>query len=300
MIRVSRALSPTVGFTLLASVLSARPPARLSAQVKASERAIATQTVDGTVIEVAFGRPALRGRTAFGGVIHWGEMWTPGANFATTIRFSRDVKVGGKPVPAGTYSIWLVPAAQGDWTFHLHPDPGLYHLQRPKPSDMLLSLAVTPATTSAVERLTWSFPAFRRDGATLQFEWGTTAIPIDIAVRPTILDRPLVTREQVAPYLGTYHAWVFGEHGDSTDISQRIEFDSGRIRGAFLKSGRPFQLIPTGKPHEFWFETHDATGPVEFELASTVVFTVDGNGRATGFTMKAIEQALWMRGTRID
>jgi len=74
----------------------------------------------------------------------------------------------------------------------------------------------------------------------------------------------------------------------------------GRLRGAFIESGRPFELVPTGKPHEFWFETHDSTGPVEFELASTVVFSVDSNGRATGFTMKAIEQPLWMRGTRID
>jgi hypothetical protein len=270
------------------------------AQVKASERAIATQTVDGTIIEVAFGRPALRGRTAFGGVIHWGEMWTPGANFATTIRFSRDVKVGGKPVPKGTYSIWLVPAAEGDWTLYLHADSGLYHLQRPKPSEMFFSLSVAAATAPAVERLTWSFPELRRDGATLQFQWGTTAIPIDIAVRPTILDRPLLTPEQVAPYLGTYTTWLFGEHGDSTDISQRLGFDGGHLRGSFLKSGRPFELVPTGKPHEFWFESHDATGPVEFELASTVVFTVDAAGRATGFTMKAIEQPLWMRGTRIE
>ena len=285
---------------LAASVLSAGPPARLSAQVKASERAVAAQTVDGTVIEVAFGRPALRGRTAFGGVIHWGEMWTPGANFATTIRFSREVKVGGTPVPAGTYSIWLVPVAQGDWTFHLHRDPGLYHLQRPNPSDMLLSLAVTPATAPTAERLTWSFPAFRRDGATLQFQWGTTAIAVDIAVRSTILDRTPVTREQVMPYLGSYAAWLFGERGDSTDIDHRLVFDAGRLRGSFDKSGRAFDLIPTGKPHEFWIEMHDATGPVEFELASTVVFAVDGKGRATGFTMKAIEQPLWMRGTRID
>jgi len=119
-------------------------------------------------------------------------------------------------------------------------------------------------------------------------------------VRPTILDRPALTREQVAPYLGTYSAWVFGEHGDSTDISQRLVFDAGHLRGSFLKSGRPFELIPTGKPNEFWFETHDAKGPVEFELASTVVFTIDQSGRANGFTMKAIEQPLWMRGKRID
>jgi hypothetical protein len=273
-------------------------PGVVEAQVKASERGSVVQTVDGTVMEVEFGRPALRGRTSFGGVVHWGEMWTPGANFATTIRFSRDVKLGGTPVPAGKYSVWLVPAAQGDWTFHLHRDPGLYHLQRPKPADMFMSLSVTPTTAAPVERLTWSFPEFRREGATLRFQWGAPVLSFDIAVNPTIRERPALTHGQVAPYLGSYTVWLFGEHGDSTDISQRLAFENGRLRGAFIKSGRPFELVPTGKPHEFWFESHDATGPVEFELASTVVFTVDGAGRATGFTMKAIEQPLWMRGTR--
>jgi hypothetical protein len=269
-------------------------------QVKASERGISAQTVDGTVIEVEYGRPALRGRIPFGGVIHWGEMWTPGANFATTVRFSRDVKLGGSPVAAGKYSIWLVPAAEGDWTFYLHRDAGLYHLQRPRPGDMFLALRVKPAEAAPVERLTWSFPEFSREKATLRFQWGPTALSLEVAVRPTIDDRPALSRDQVAPYVGEYAVWLFGEGGDSTDISQRLTFQNGRLRGAFIKSGRPFELIPTGKPHEFWFESHDATGPVEFELASTVVFTVDGAGRATGFTMKAIEQPLWMRGTRIE
>jgi len=291
-LRITRACA----FGLFALAL---PPAA-EAQVKASERGISAQTVDGTVIEVDYGRPLLRGRIPFGGVVPWGEMWTTGANFATTIRFSRDVKLGGAPVAAGKYSIWLVPAAEGDWTFYLHRDPLLYHLQRPQPGDMLLALPVRPAEAPPVERLTWSFPEFSRENATLRFQWGATAISLEIAVRPTIAERPPVTREQVAPYVGTYAVWLFGEHGDSTDISQRLTFDNGRLRGTFIKSGRPFQLIPTGEPHEFWFETHDATGPVEFELASTVVFAIDDAGRATGFTMKAIEQPLWMRGTRLE
>src|SRR5439155_9636490 len=72
-------------------------------QVRASERGSVSQIVDGTSIEVNYGRPRLRGRIAFGGVVHWGEMWTPGANFATTIRFGKDVKFSGRAVPAGRY-----------------------------------------------------------------------------------------------------------------------------------------------------------------------------------------------------
>ncbi len=79
------------------------------AQVRTSERATVSQTIDGTVIEIDYARPRLRGRTSFGGVVHWGEMWTPGANWATTLRVSRDVRLDGHLVPAGEYSVWFVP-----------------------------------------------------------------------------------------------------------------------------------------------------------------------------------------------
>src|SRR5262245_15914821 len=92
-------------------------------QVRASERGRVSQVVDGTWIELDYGRPRLRGRTAFGEVVHWGEIWTPGANFATTIRFGKAVKVSGHSVPAGRYSMWLRPTEQ-EWTLFLHRNSG--------------------------------------------------------------------------------------------------------------------------------------------------------------------------------
>src|SRR5512138_77827 len=71
-----------------ASVLALAGVAQLGAQVRASERGSVSQTVDGTVIEVDYGRPRLKGRIPFGGIVHWGEVWTPGANSATTLRVS--------------------------------------------------------------------------------------------------------------------------------------------------------------------------------------------------------------------
>ncbi|HEX5817332.1 MAG TPA: DUF2911 domain-containing protein, partial [Gemmatimonadales bacterium] len=62
------------------------------AQVRASERAEVKQTVDGTTITVNYARPRLRGRTdVFGTQVPWGEIWTPGANEATTLAVSKDV-----------------------------------------------------------------------------------------------------------------------------------------------------------------------------------------------------------------
>src|SRR6476469_4586913 len=67
------------------------------AQIRASERGSVSQTVDGTVITIDYGRAQARGRDSlFGKVVTRDEIWTPGANQSTTFETTRDVTVGGR------------------------------------------------------------------------------------------------------------------------------------------------------------------------------------------------------------
>jgi hypothetical protein len=78
-------------------------PAPGAAQIRASELGTVSQTIDGTTIAIEYSRPRARGRDSlFGGVVHWGEHWTPGANWATTFDVNHDIEVNGKPVPVGS------------------------------------------------------------------------------------------------------------------------------------------------------------------------------------------------------
>ena len=91
---------------LTAGVLSVLVPGA-EAQIRASERATVSQTVDGTVITVDFARPRRRGRAqVFGEEVKWEEIWTPGANMATTLELSKPVQINGHPVAKGKYSVW--------------------------------------------------------------------------------------------------------------------------------------------------------------------------------------------------
>jgi hypothetical protein len=135
-------MSRLAGFTLVAIAAGALPCA---AQVRASERALIRQTVDGTELEVDYARPRTRGRAAlFGGQVHWGEVWTPGANAATTLRVSRDVIVNGHELAAGRYSVWLIVREEGDWTVLFDTDTTRFHTQRPEPDSVPLRFDVTP------------------------------------------------------------------------------------------------------------------------------------------------------------
>lgn len=168
---------------LAAALLLALAPAGAGAQRRVSEAASTSQTVAGTRLTVEYYRPVARGRTGlFGEVVRWGEVWTPGANWATTLEASRPVRVNGQPLAAGKYSLWMVVREQGDWTVLFHPTARRFHTQRPDTAEAVLRLTVPPREAPHLEVLTWSFPAVSRRGTTLQMQWGTTVIPLEVTV----------------------------------------------------------------------------------------------------------------------
>ena len=99
---------------LLASAAAAlgQPSLTLPQQ---SARATASQTVGLTEISIVYHRPAINQRKVWGGLVPWNEVWRAGANENTTIQFSTPVSLGGKPLPAGTYGLHMIPT-EGDWT----------------------------------------------------------------------------------------------------------------------------------------------------------------------------------------
>ena len=75
-------------------------------------------TVDGVDLTVNYGSPSVNNRTIYGDLVPYGKVWRTGANEATRITFGQDVKVGteGTMLPAGTYSLFTLPADRDNWT----------------------------------------------------------------------------------------------------------------------------------------------------------------------------------------
>src|SRR4051812_29853453 len=114
------------------AVIAATSSAAL-AQIRASELASVSQTVDGTRITIEYSRPRVRGRKQLFGtkLIEWNEVWTPGANYATTLETNRDITLSGHAVPKGKYSVWMVVRQKRPWTFVLDPRARLFHMAHP-------------------------------------------------------------------------------------------------------------------------------------------------------------------------
>jgi len=182
-------------------------PAHATAQA-ASESATFTQTISGTEIEIAWSRPSLRGREViFGRQVPWGEVWTPGANRATTIRFSNDVVVSGTPVPAGRYSVWLRVLESEPWRLAFHADTTLFHTAHPPIDEAVVHVGIERDRSADLqESLEWDIDRIRIDGADLIMHWGRDRVVLPLEIDPGI---ELVTSaEEAEPLVG---AWMYDD-----------------------------------------------------------------------------------------
>lgn len=73
------------------------------------------------IARVIYGRPLKNGRVIFGGIIKYSDLWRLGANEATEIEFFRNVKIGGRTVPKGRYTLYSIPE-ENKWTLIVSRD----------------------------------------------------------------------------------------------------------------------------------------------------------------------------------
>lgn len=242
----------------------------------ASEEATFTQVISGTEIEIEWSRPSLRGREViFGRQIPWGEVWTPGANMATTIRFSKDVVLSGTPVPAGHYSVWLRVLESEPWRLALHADTALPHSAHPPIEEAVLHVSVERGRTEDLqESLEWDIDRIRLDGAELVMHWGFDRVMIPMEVESGIaLATPA---EEAQPLLGD---WVYDDRPGLPTPEQIERFTEGDSENP---TARYFAVMfDEPRPRPIRIEYDEATGLVHFvdklnEAAEAAFYSADG------------------------
>jgi len=230
--------------TLLTAVIAQSLAGQASA-VEASERALVRQAISGTVVEIDYARPSVRGRDPiFGGQVPWGHVWTPGANRATVLRVSKDVTLQGVALPAGAYSLWLEVLESGPWTLVVHPDTLRSHGHHPEVHEGVIAVPVEPElTANSTETLSFDFQRVRGRGARIEFRWANTLVPIELGVDPGFVTT--VAADVAAPVVGEWiwddrmSPWFYSpediEQGlanaESPDWwKKRLEFERDRVR----------------------------------------------------------------------
>jgi len=134
---------------------------------------------DGKTITVDYSSPRMKGRKIFGGLVPYGQVWRAGANEATTFVTDTNLGVGGKDVPAGSYTIFAIPDPD-KWTLIISKKTGEWGVPYPgQENDLLRSDMKVSKTSAPVENFTIGFDQ-PGGTCTLRMEWENTRATVDI------------------------------------------------------------------------------------------------------------------------
>jgi hypothetical protein len=173
------------------------------AQIKApqpSPEASIKQAVGLSDVEIVYSRPGAKGRTVFGDLVPFGEVWRTGANSSTKITLSDKVMLGGKEVPAGTYALYTLPG-QDEWTVIVHKYLENWGAGGYDQTQDLTRFTVKPIKTGdTYETFTIDFSNFTTSTAMLNMMWENTKISFEIKtptddmvekqIKATLVDGP--------------------------------------------------------------------------------------------------------------
>ena len=141
----------------------------------ASPKAEVSGTLGTAKVKIVYHQPSMRGRKVMGGLVPYGEVWRTGANDATTIEFDKAVKVEGKDLAAGTYSLFTIPG-ETEWTIIFNKDVKQWGAYSYKKDDDVLRVTVKPKKLSAaVETFVITV-----GGDQIELKWETTSVPVKI------------------------------------------------------------------------------------------------------------------------
>ena len=128
------------------------------------------------IVKVIYSRPQLKGRD-LAKLAPPEKVWRTGANEAVEITFYKDVVFGGKAVKAGTYSMFVIPSLDGDWTIIINGAKnvwGSYYYKQDQ--DVVRVSGSVSKTDKNIEAFSMMFD----NEMTLKMGWGKTVISVPI------------------------------------------------------------------------------------------------------------------------
>ncbi|MFI5186971.1 MAG: DUF2911 domain-containing protein [Chitinophagales bacterium] len=142
---------------------------------------IQDKATEPVLARVIYSRPQKNGRIIFGDLVEYGKVWRLGANEATEIEFYKSVKIDGKKITKGRYTLYAIPNVD-NWTIILNKDVdtwGAFKYDAQK--DILRTAVPVQKLNESVEALAMTFEK-TNNGCNLVIAWENikTSLPISL------------------------------------------------------------------------------------------------------------------------
>jgi hypothetical protein len=148
----------------------------IQAQGKKKSPSMTTEgKVGETMITINYHAPSVRDRVVFGELEEFGKVWRAGANDATTIEFSNDVKINGKELKAGKYAFFTTPMEKGAWPIIFNSEYKQWGAYKINPDLNVLKGEAKVTKIEPMEVLKYSISE-----GMIHLEWSTTRISFEV------------------------------------------------------------------------------------------------------------------------
>lgn len=167
------------------------------------------QEIGLTEFFVRYSRPSVKGRKGdiWGELVPYGQVWRAGANEATTIEFSSDVKINGKPLKKGKYAIFVIPQKKGDWTFIFNTAVDSWGKEAYNEANDVLRVNATVEKSTFQETLAYDFDKILENEATFILRWECKLARITIQVN-TVEEAKKNIAEAISKYPNDWQVLV--------------------------------------------------------------------------------------------
>ncbi|MEH6658161.1 DUF2911 domain-containing protein [Leeuwenhoekiella marinoflava] len=190
----------------------------------ASPHATLSQTVGLTEVSIDYSRPNMRGREIFGKLLPYGTIWRTGANATTKLTIDKTIKIAGKELAAGTYSIYSIPG-EDMWEVVFYTDHSNPLITEFDDSKVALRTMVEPVNMPmTMETFTIVIDEVMADSAVLNFLWADTVIPVKFEVMTDAEVMNSIDTALSGPSAGDYYNAAVYYLNSGKDISKSKEW----------------------------------------------------------------------------
>ena len=216
----------------------------VQAQIKtpqASPRAIVSQMVGLTEVELNYSRPGAKGRPVFGNLVPFGKLWRTGANENTTISFSDDVIIDGKTLKKGKYALYSVPRIESwDIIFYTTTDNWGLPQEFDETKVALRTTVKEEAISKPVESLTINISGLDTSSAYLEIFWENSFVALKFEVPTQKTAIASIEKVLNGPSANDYYSAANFLFQTNTDIAKSLVYVNKSLE---LSKDKPFWFL---------------------------------------------------------
>lgn len=195
-----------------------------------------TQQVGLSEVTVEYSRPSMRGRTIFGDLVPYDQIWRTGANRNTTVTFSDETTIGEQTLKAGTYALYTKPGIES-WEVYFYTDSDNGGTPETWDDSKVAAKATAEVYTMPVdvETFTITIDDLHNNGATLGLLWANVYVGVKFGVPTVAKATESIETVMNGPDANDYYAAAAYYHEEGKDLQKAKEWidKAVELNGAF-------------------------------------------------------------------